>query len=313
VSAFDRRGGAVAPLTAALAFAATLLAVHPAIAQEASSAETARPSADSVEETGGEPETALEAYDPLFDDLDDEYAGFETGFPDPLEAINRKTLAFNGLVDRWILDPITRTYGWIMPAPLKESVRNFFDNIGSVSVFGNQLLQLEIRRAGLTLSRMLVNTTVGAIGLLDPATEFGIEPTHADFGQTLAKLGAGSGPYLIIPAIGPTNLRDGVGSITDTLLHPMTYFIGLATAQRLTYGSGVGLSTREANYEALQALNESSVDYYAALRNAYYQARIAEIWDGGPPPEPRRRICDSTRTRLRRQPWRTPIPCRNRD
>lgn len=298
---------------ATLAFAAGMFAAYPAIAQEPSSAETSQPQADALDESGSEVEASLEAYDPLFDDLDAEYGGFETGFPDPLEAINRKTLAFNGLIDRWILDPITRTYGWIMPGPLKESVRHFFANVGSISVFGNQLLQLEFRRAGLTLSRMVVNTTVGAFGLLDPATEFGIERTHADFGQSLAKIGAGSGPYLIIPAIGPTNLRDGAGSVTDTLLHPMTYFFGLATAQRLTYGSGAGLSTREANYEALQALSESSVDYYAALRNAYYQARIAEIWDGQPPPEPRRRICDSTRTRLRRQPWRVPVPCRDRD
>jgi phospholipid-binding lipoprotein MlaA len=311
VSAIDRRGGVVVPLMAAFAFA--VLAVLPAAAQEAvpATAEEAPPAAS--EQAGGEQEAAVDVYDPLFDDLDAEYGGFEMGFPDPLESINRKTLAFNGLVDRWILDPITRTYSWIMPAPLKESVRNFFANVGSISVFGNQLLQFEFRRAGLTLSRMVVNTTVGAFGLLDPATEFGIERTHADFGQTLARVGAGSGPYLIIPAIGPTNLRDGVGSITDTLLHPMTYFIGLATAQRLTYGSGVGLSTREVNYEALQALSESSVDYYAALRNAYYQARIAEIWDGKPAPERRRRICDSTRTRLRRQPWRIPVPCRNRD
>jgi ABC-type transporter lipoprotein component MlaA len=270
------------------AFAFAVLAVLPAAAQEAvpATAEEAPPAAS--EQAGGEQEAAVDVYDPLFDDLDAEYGGFEMGFPDPLESINRKTLAFNGLVDRWILDPITRTYSWIMPAPLKESVRNFFANVGSISVFGNQLLQFEFRRAGLTLSRMVVNTTVGAFGLLDPATEFGIERTHADFGQTLARVGAGR-------------------------LHPMTYFIGLATAQRLTYGSGVGLSTREVNYEALQALSESSVDYYAALRNAYYQARIAEIWDGKPAPERRRRICDSTRTRLRRQPWRIPVPCRNRD
>ena len=167
------------------------------------------------------------------------------------------------------------------------------------------------RCAGLTFSRVLVNSTAGAFGLLDPATEFGIKRHHADFGQTLAKAGVGSGPYLIIPVLGPTDLRDGVGDVTDNLLHPLAFFLGLGFMQRLTYGGSSGLSTREANYEALKALSESSLDYYAALRNAYYQARTAEIWEGKPAPEPRRRICDSMRARLSRQPWRVPVACRS--
>jgi phospholipid-binding lipoprotein MlaA len=251
-----------------------------------------------------------DAYDPLFDDLDEEYADIPTGFPDPLESVNRKTLALNGVVDRWLLDPLTEAYGWIMPRPLKDSLRNFFANISSVTVFANELFQFEFERAGLTFSRLLVNSTAGAFGLLDPATEFGIESSHADFGQTLAKAGVGSGPYLIIPVLGPTDLRDGVGDVTDSLLHPLAFFLGLGFMQRLTYGGSAGLSTREANYEALKALSESSLDYYAALRNAYYQARIAEIWEGQPAPEPRRRICDSMRARLSRQPWRVPVACR---
>ena len=249
------------------------------------------------------------APDPLFDDdAYDEFDDAPLGFPDPWEPYNRRILELNQVIDRWILDPITVGYGWIMPAPLKVSLRNFFTNLSAASVVTNQILQLDFGRASVTLFRFVVNTTAGAAGLLDPATDFGIPLTHADFGQTLAKAGVGSGRYLIIPVLGPTTIRDGVGDVTDTMLHPTTYFFG--PAQRLTYGSGQGLTTREANYEALKALSDSSVDYYAALRNAYYQARMAEIWDGETPPPRRRRICDSTRARLYRQPWRVPVPCR---
>lgn len=245
--------------------------------------------------------------DPLFDDLDAELAGHPSGFPDPLENANRRTLEFNRLLDRWLLDPVTRLYGRILPDAIKQSIQSAFVNLAGVPGLANHLLQCNLEDAAITLGRLAINSTIGLAGLLDPAAEIGLPERHADFGQTLAKLGVGSGPYLIIPILGPTNMRDGGGGMVDMLIHPTTFFFG--PIQRLTYSGGSGLSLREANYEALKALDESSVDYYAALRNAYYQARMAEIWQGEPPPPPRKRVCESMSARVSRQPWRRPPQC----
>jgi phospholipid-binding lipoprotein MlaA len=247
------------------------------------------------------------AEDPLFGDFDSELEGAPSGFPDPLEPVNRQTLRFNRGVDRWLLDPLTRLYGKILPDGIKASIRSAFLNMASVPVLANQLFQGEVAEASVTTGRLVINTTIGIAGLLDPATGFGLEAEHADFGQTLAKLGFGSGPYLMVPLLGPANVRDGLGGLVDMFIHPTTFIFG--PFQRLTYGSGSGLSLREARYEALKALDESSIDYYAALRNGYYQARIADIWEGEPPPPRRRRICESMKARIGRQPWRRPTYC----
>lgn len=250
---------------------------------------------------------ASPADDPLFGDIDSEIAEAPTGFPDPLEDVNRETLGFNRLLDRWLLDPVTRVYRDVLPPPIKASIRSAFRNLSSVPGLVNHVLQGEVTDACVTVGRFTVNSTVGLFGLLDPATQLGLDERHADFGQTLAKLGVGSGPYLIVPALGPTTVRDGVGGIVDIFLHPTTFFFG--PFQRLFYSGGSGLSLREANYEALKALDESSVDYYAALRNGYYQARMAEIWGSEPPPPLRHRVCDSMGPRLEKQPWRRSHHC----
>ena len=249
--------------------------------------------------------TATEA--PLFDPLDAELEAAPSGFPDPLEPVNRQTLRFNRTLDHWVLDPITRTYRKILPDGIKSSIRLAFLNMSSVPALANQLMQGEVRKASVTTGRLVINTTIGILGLLDPATGFGLEAEHADFGQTLAKAGFCSGPYIIVPVLGPANVRDGLGGLVDMFIHPTTFLFG--PFQRLTYGSGSGLSLREARYEALKALDESSIDYYAALRNGYYQAREADIWEGQTPPPRKRRICQSMSARVGRQPWRRPGYC----
>ncbi|RMF22314.1 MAG: VacJ family lipoprotein [Deltaproteobacteria bacterium] len=230
---------------------------------------------DSVSAAGGAGQQAG-AVDPLFDDeFDEEFDVEPAGFPDPWEGVNRGVLGFNRRLDRWVLDPVTRGYRKIAPAPVRTAIRHFFDNIGSVPILANDILQLRPRCAGVTLARIVTNTTVGIGGLFDPARRWGLERHRADFGQTVARIGVGSGPYLVLPLLGPTTLRDGTATLVDAAFNPAFWVLG--PAQQLTYGGGAGLAARDANFEALMALANSSIDYYAALRNGYYQSRIGQI------------------------------------
>ncbi len=217
------------------------------------------------------------APDPLFDDdfdLDEQ----DASFPDPVEPVNRAILRFNRLADRWVFDPITEAYRWLVPDPARRCVRRAFLNAGSPSIFVNDLLQLEWKDAGVTVSRLIVNSTVGIGGLFDPSQRIGLERHESDFGQTLTLAGFPSGPYLVLPLFGPSTVRDGAGDVVDTFLSPTTYILGSALTQQLLFGGGSGLSTRDFHYEGLKALEESSIDFYATLRSAFYQNRVSEIW-----------------------------------
>jgi len=214
--------------------------------------------------------------------FDDEFLVDEPlGFPDPLEDVNRQTLRFNRGVDRWVLNPIASVYGFVVPGPAKKAVRRFFENLNSPAITVNDLLQREFKDAGTTVSRFLINTTVGMAGFFDPAVEFGLKGHNSDFGQTLALAGVNSGPFLMVPLLGPTCMRDGIGGIVDLMFRPTTYLLGASDQILYTtvWGGSSGIVQREANAEALRALEESSIDYYAALRNAYYQNRMAQIWN----------------------------------
>ena len=143
----------------------------------------------------------------------------------------------------------------------------------------NNLLQLEWKDAGVSGSRFLINTTVGIGGFFDVAQYAGLEYHRSDFGQTLALAGTPSGSYLMFPVFGPNCLRGGFGVLADLTMHPLTWFLG--PTNFLIYGiytGSQGLSTRERYLEELDALRETSVDFYATLRSAYYQNRMAEIW-----------------------------------
>lgn len=213
--------------------------------------------------------------------FDDEFDDAPLGFPDPLEGMNRQTLRFNRGVDRWLLNPIAQVYGFIVPGPAKKAVQRFFVNLNSPAVMMNDLLQREWSDAGNTVSRFVINTTVGMAGFFDPASEFGLKGHNSDFGQTLALAGIKSGPFLMLPILGPTCVRDSFGGIVDLMFRPTTYLLG--PGDQLVYttvwGGSAGIVQREANADALRALEESSIDYYAALRNAYYQNRTAQIWN----------------------------------
>ena len=235
---------------------------------------------------------ALEAAapDPLFDESFDE-ALDETPaiYPDPLESTNRGVLAFNREVDRWILDPVTRAYQFAVPKPARNAISRFFLNLGSTKTLVNDCLQLEWKDAGVTTARLLLNTTFGVVGLFDVAEEVGLGGHESDFGQTLALAGTPSGPYLMLPVLGPSNLRDGFGFAIDGFFQPTYYVLGplnltigpvvmQSPGAILLYGGSSGLTLRDRNFARLKDLESSSVDYYAAMRSGYYQDRVGQIW-----------------------------------
>jgi phospholipid-binding lipoprotein MlaA len=233
------------------------------------------------------------ASDPLFGDPD----AAAPGYPDPFEPLNRGTFVLNRGADRWVITPLTTAYTTIVPGVARRSLRRFFANLNSPSIIANDLLQLEWGDAGVTTMRLTLNSTVGLAGFADPATPMGFPEHHSDFGQTLALAGVDSGPYLIMPLLGPTTMRDGLGVLVDFAFRPSTYLLGSTVLAGLfpgvpgvagiedqfiygtIQGGGAGFVTREQHAEQLRALEESSVDYYATLRSAYYQTRQAAIWD----------------------------------
>lgn len=219
-------------------------------------------------------------YDALFDeDWDD----IPTGYADPYEKSNRNIFAFNRQVDKWVLDPVTRAYRYVVPKPVRAALSRVFINLGSTKTLANDLLQLEWIDASVTTTRFVVNTTVGIGGLFDVAAKMGLAGHESDFGQTLALAAVPSGPYIVVPLLGPATVRDGIGTVVDGFFQPTYYIIGPANlligpTEILLYSGSSGISTRDRHFLELKALEESSVDFYSSLRNGYYQQRIEKIW-----------------------------------
>jgi len=201
---------------------------------------------------------------------------------DPLEGLNRGIFAFNDVFDRFLLRPIAWVYGQVTPEPAKRSVRNFFRNLRSPVRLANDMLQLAPEDAGTTLARFLINTTVGVGGLFEVADGWGLKYKPADFGQTMHSYGVNGGPYLVVPFLGPTTMRDGTGLIVDTFFDPLSWV--LDTQWNGAVLGGRVVVTREQLIEPLDKLREGSLDYYAALRSAYYQDRATELRKGVPAP-----------------------------
>jgi phospholipid-binding lipoprotein MlaA len=230
----------------------------------------------------GEPAAAAERHDGSLEAgieaEDDWLLGDEFDDPaqrDPAEGMNRAMFGFNELLRKCVFDPIARGYRFVMPEPGRRAVFRFFANLGEPIIFLNDVLQLAPRHAGNSGARFLVNSTVGLAGFFDPASTWGLERKDTDFGQTLAVYSVRSGPYVVLPALGPSTARDAVGSAFDLLLRPDLWLFGVGTV--VVVGTGTGLVTYEVERERLQALRETSVDFYAALRGAYLLDRDAAV------------------------------------
>ncbi|WP_207232156.1 MlaA family lipoprotein [Corallincola spongiicola] len=137
---------------------------------------------------------------------------------DPWEGFNRRSYYFNAKADEYVILPIVNGYQWITPDIVETGVSNFFSNLGELTTFMNSVLQLKGERSATTAFRFVTNTTIGLLGVWDPATKMGVYKEREDFGQTLGHWGVGAGPYFVIPLLGPSSARDASGLLVDTLV-----------------------------------------------------------------------------------------------
>jgi len=202
---------------------------------------------------------------------------------DPLETPNRFMFAFNEAMDTIIFHPAAATYRFILPNVVQDSVRNFTRNIKEPVVAANDLLQGKSASAGDTSLRFLINSTIGLAGLFDVATGMGYGYHKEDFGQTLGTWGAGEGAYLVLPVLGPSSIRDGVGLLVDQLFNPLTYLVHFDVIEpevSLGISLAEGIDTRARNIETVEEIKRDAVDFYARVRSLYRQHRIDQINDG---------------------------------
>jgi phospholipid-binding lipoprotein MlaA len=202
---------------------------------------------------------------------------------DPWEKMNRGTFAFNDAIDKAVLKPVAQGYVKVVPGFAREGVSNFFGNLDDIGTSLNNLLQGKAVEGVSDAGRFLVNTTLGVFGLWDVATPMGLEKHNEDFGQTLGWWGVQPGPYLMLPLFGPSTLRDAPARAVDP-----NYFYGPYVDPESVSWWLFGLNVVRSRADVLKAenvLDEAALDRYAFLRDAWWQRRRNQVYDGRPPRE----------------------------
>jgi phospholipid-binding lipoprotein MlaA len=202
---------------------------------------------------------------------------------DPFEPLNRGIYHFNDGVDTVLLKPAAEVYRGVLPQFVRTGVSNFYANINDVIVALNNLLQAKFLNAASDVGRIVVNTTVGLLGVFDVATHIGLEKHDEDFGQTLGYWGIGPGPYLVIPLLGPSSVRDAVGRFVDFKTDPLTY-VDPSRDRNILWGVRF-VNRRSELLETSRILETAALDPYEFLRDAYLQRRRNLVYDGSPPPD----------------------------
>lgn len=206
--------------------------------------------------------------------------GTQRSEDDPWERYNRAIYTFNDAVDSAILRPTAKGYRYITPDPVEQGISNFFSNLGTPLVAFNQFLQADFVDGFSDLGRFLINSTIGIGGLFDPATEIGLVDHNEDLGQTLAVWGIPSGPYLQLPFLGPSTLRDTFGVFGDSQIEPLYQYID---EPEKYYLIALNVINQRAQLLSLDEQLSSAYDPYTFLRDAYLQRREFLIHDGNPP------------------------------
>jgi phospholipid-binding lipoprotein MlaA len=206
--------------------------------------------------------------DGLLDETVDEW--------DPWEPFNEKTFWFNRQVDRFVLKPVAKGYNAALPDLIRGGIANMFDNLDVTRRLVNNILQLRFDGAGRELARFAINSTVGVAGLFDVAGHvFDIAKSDRDTGQTLGIYGIGNGPYLVLPFLPPLTVRDFFGFVADEAMYPLSYFI--PTGAVIGMSATETISDRAANIDRYQGVEDTVVDLYGSVRNAYFQRRAADL------------------------------------
>jgi phospholipid-binding lipoprotein MlaA len=201
-------------------------------------------------------------------------------YSDPLAPFNERMFWFNLKLDHYVLHPVAEGYAAIAPIPVRESVGNFFANVNFIPRFANNLFQLRMPQAGGEIARFGINSTLGVAGLFDPADHwFGLKQNDNDMGLTLGYYGVGSGPYLVLPFIGPLTIRDGVGYAADSAMWPLPYFVpwyvwlpadsGKAAIEAVNY--------RSLHLDLFEQVDRYAVDLYGAVQDGYLQRRANRL------------------------------------
>ncbi len=202
---------------------------------------------------------------------------------DPWEGFNRGVFEFNQSIDKAVVRPVAEFYQKVTPDPVDRSITNFFNNLNDVIVALNNLLQLKIEDAVSDVGRIVANSTFGVFGLFDVATRFGLEKHDEDFGQTLGYWGMEPGPYVMLPLLGPSTVRDTVGRAGDFAASPLGEFD--ETTRWAMRGVNV-IDTRADLLSVSRIAETAALDEYVFIRDAFLQRRRYLVFDGNPPPLP---------------------------
>ena len=194
---------------------------------------------------------------------------------DPWEPVNRAIFRVNDTLDTYALKPLAQGYQFITPQFLEDGIHNVFQNIGDVGNLANNVLQAKPAAAGTDTARLIFNTTFGLFGFFDVGTKMGLQRSDEDFGQTMGYWGVGSGPYLVLPLLGPSTVRDAVAKVPDAYATPYRYIDHVPTRN-----TALGVNVIDTRASLLSAEKLINGDKYIFLRNAYLQNREFRVKDG---------------------------------
>ncbi len=206
--------------------------------------------------------------------------GAEDAYPDPLAPFNEKMFSFNLKLDEYVLRPVATAYDRALPDAAQQSIGRFFNNLGVLERFANNVFQLKFRGAGRELGRFALNSTLGVLGFFDVADRWlGLKESKEDFGQTLGWHGVDSGPYLVLPFYGPSTLRDAFGLAVDSALNPMNYLLSATQVIAIRGGTTAAnaVNYRSLNLELFEDVDRFALDLYGAVQDAYLQRRKREV------------------------------------
>lgn len=201
---------------------------------------------------------------------------------DPLEPVNRAVYSFNDIADKAVIKPIATVYQDVLPSPVRTGVTNFFSNLDDVIVIFNDVLQFKFSQAASDTTRLFTNTTFGILGVFDVASEWELDKHDEDFGQTLGYWGIGSGPYLVLPLLGPSTLRDSAGLfLVDNHVDPVLDIEPVS--DRNTAIVVKTINSRANLLGVTKILDEAALDPYGFMRDGFLQRRRNLVYDGKPP------------------------------